>query len=148
MIEVCRVLKALVDRGAIEVGTDVGHAGSRSQPRSGSHSASASSAADAALSSMTSLLEAEEPYAPLPSGDGSEGEAEAEAVAGPVGRLDRSRRPVPDAFAGADNPPVVHADRAVGTGIGADPTESTDAATGDDSQDRGALLRLFSALKE
>jgi hypothetical protein len=145
MIEVCRGLKALIDRGAIEVGTDMGRADLRSHGGSGSQSVASSTA--------TSLLDPSEPYAPAAGGADSEVEAvaavEAEAVAaGLVSRLSRARRPVPDAFAGADDSPVIHADFSVDPGHGSGPTESSESATGDDSQDRGALLRLFSALKE
>ncbi len=157
LIEVCRILKELVERGAAEVGSDLGPP----QPRL------ARRTRDSAGATVTNVLEPEAPYAPPAeptalaasrSGDGGETNAATDAAehaladvaaavgenrpdggavaAGLAARGARSRRTVPDVFA-ADEPQTTATDA---------PGEADES--GESAPDRGALLRLFSALKE
>jgi len=65
--------------------------------------------------------------------------------------MTKNRRAVPDAFAsGADADPAdgPAASGAPPEALPASPATEAGSASGDAPQDRGALLRLFSALKE
>jgi hypothetical protein len=123
MMDVCRQVKELVDRGAIEVGAGVKPGTRDAHP--------------------TGQIDVVEPYAPATTAADAIAAAEAANVvaAGLVNRMTRKRASVPDVFASeADEPSP-----ASGT-VTADADDTEDAQ--DASQDRGALLRLFSGLKE
>ena len=167
VIQVCRLLKELADRGAIEVGTDMGRPGVATEEPTERGRRGRGDAA-------SSPIDPSEPYAPgaettarttgmavagSPSGVAAVAAAanaiaaaEADAIAaGLASRMTRSRRPVPDAFAGADEAPTERDGAA--TSQAATSEEATAEAAKESepeegSQDRGALLRLFSALKE
>jgi hypothetical protein len=137
MIEVCRSLKDLVDRGAIEVGADLGMPYTRVpdlRVERGRH------AHDVDTTDPSAHIDVLEPYAPVTVAADSIAAAEAaDAVAaGLVSRMTRPRRSVPDVFAGADEP-------SPGSEAAASSSEPEPA---DVPQDRSALLRLFSGLKE
>lgn len=207
VIQVCRLVKDLAERGAIDIGTDM----ARPENRVGAPAAAEGKVeVDVVLDPPTELspalarperdaasvghLAPSEPYAPsaAPSassttaptasstpargaGGGSGGDrnvsagqagvaavsaaasavaaAEAEAIAaGLVSRMARSRRGAPDGD--GDSQPTERgrtaAESAGGeaaVGVAATEAASVDSG-GESSQDRGALLRLFSALKE
>jgi Domain of unknown function (DUF4388) len=176
MLDVCRDLKGLVDRGALELGADLA-------VRDASAGASADDAvvpadrpagSDAAPERAyrdpdtvgISLLDPSEPYAPdaehLVSAQGMAVAAEVDAVAAEaetvaadiVDRMARSRHPVPDVFANvgeaSGNAAVDSAVDPATNGSRADVTErvATTTEAEDAAPDRGALLRLFSALKD
>ena len=165
VIEVCRLLKDLVDRGAIEVGADLTLPESRTNGRTAPTvaptpvPAPAAPAADADAASSTSRLDASEPYAPMASESAAATKspvgvaavvAEADAIAAGLVNRARSRRSAPDAFSGADGPSGDAALAALADLTADVPVaESTSAAAeASPDHDRGALLRLFSALKE
>jgi Domain of unknown function (DUF4388) len=147
MMDVCRDLKGLVDRGAVEIGAEV-----------------------PVVPATVSLLEPSEPYAPdaddfVTAEAVAAAAADADAVAaGIVSRMARPRLSTPDVFAGADEVPA-DAVPSVGIDVTRGVTVSADAVTSgsqvsaadggeaateaeEAAPDRGALLRLFSALKE
>lgn len=147
MIEICRTLKELVDRGAIEIGAFGDRATSEARVARGYSRPGAAAAAH---------IEVVEPYAPAspPSPAAAEISATADAIAALerddataaaeadvvaneiVTRMSKGRRSVPDVFAeGDDDTPGV--DVVIG-----------ESEADDVPQDRGALLRLFSALKD
>ena len=141
MMEVCRDLKGLVDRGAVEIGAEVAPPEARLKPATGT-SIGLHDLADTTLS----LLEPSEPYAP-----------DADAVAARiVSRMARARPSVPDVFASADELPddVAAAVTLDGEATTPAPDPATAGSGGAGTEpdepppDRGALLRLFSALKE
>jgi hypothetical protein len=146
MMTVCRALKDLVDRGAVEVGVDlarrippasaplvrpvlVSSAGTQTDEPTGDTGVFA----EAAAADLVAAAEAEEAAADL------------------VGRMARTRPATPDAFAEPDESPT---ERAV---MVTEDEEMAQVAArefagqsndGEAAPDRGALLRLFSALKE
>ncbi len=163
MIEVCRDLKGLVDRGAVEIGVDVvPEPAAVPDVRPTSAGAAAGpvgvGAVEAAASEMLSEMAAEVPsevYAPdsddfVTAEAAAEAAADADAVAaGIVSRMGRSRLSVPDVFPSDDGPGDAGAAGTVLTEVAA-AADSGRAATEPEeaAPDRGALLRLFSALKE
>jgi hypothetical protein len=178
MIEVCRDLKGLVDRGAVEIGVDLvpeitavpevaavpevpspaevdGSAGSSSEVPS---EVPAGRRRDRRDRSGGSALEPAEPYAPeahTPDSDdfvtaeaAAEAAADADAVAaGIVSRMARSRLSVPDVFPSDDDADEAGAALAEIAAAAADRGGAATSAE-EAAPDRGALLRLFSALKE
>jgi hypothetical protein len=160
MIEVCRTVADLVDRGAIEVGG----AGGVPELRLDSGRRGREASTPGALHP----IEAIEPYAPLSDAvttavdaiaaveaDDAMAAAEADAVAaGLVSRMTKNRRAIPDAFASgpdedaADFDPATRPDDEVPEVLADSPATEAESAPDDAQQDRGALLRLFSALKE
>lgn len=166
MIEVCRTVADLVDRGAIEVGgtIDSGKSGEvpevRIEPgRRGR---------EAATPGPLHALEATEPYAPVSDAvtnavdaiaavEAADAIAAAEAdavAAGLVSRMTKNRRAIPDVFASGSDEEAADSDEATGPAapvpevLPASPATEAGSASDDAQQDRGALLRLFSALKE
>ena len=160
MIELCRSLKDLVDRGAIEIGTDFEVPAARSgalieigAPYAPEDKAPRHREFEAVATAVDAIAAAEAADAAA--------DAEADAVAaGLVNRMSRSRRPVPDVFADSDadsdldtddRDEVRDSDESPSvdrpTAAAAD-TPAADDDASDVPQDRGALLRLFSALKE
>lgn len=148
MIEICRTVKELVDRGAIEIGGFGDRASSEARVARGHKRPGAGAAAH---------IEVVEPYAPAspPSPVAAEISATADAIAALerddataaaeadvvasdlVTRMSKGRRSVPDVFADGDDDETSDVDVVIG-----------EAETDDVPQDRGALLRLFSALKD
>lgn len=171
MIEVCRTLKDLVDRGAIEVGAEVGSA---SEPARADGAAPipevrvergrrrGAAASSSPASQPGSHIEVEEPYAPVSDavttavGAIAEAEAadalataEADAVAaGLVSRMTQARRSVPDVFPADEPTGGAETEAVAAEPAGPSGSSERDAASDDVPPDRGALLRLFSALKE
>jgi Domain of unknown function (DUF4388) len=187
MMEVCRDLKGLVDRGAVEIGAAVPddratveiHVPEGRVPEGrAAAEPTTNGVRRGAPESTVSLLEPSEPYAPdayvpeadefVTAEDAAAAAADADAVAaGIVRRMARSRTSMPDVFASHDDQPTEvpvtgaaatagisathagepHADATMNTAKAADRAE---AATDPEEAlpDRGALLRLFSALKE
>jgi hypothetical protein len=174
MMEVCRDLKGLVDRGALEIGAAVPDG--RSAVDVGTAASDALTAPEPRpavphpdlADTIVSRLEPSQPYAPdaytpdaddfVTAEDAAAAAADADAVAaGIVSRMARSRSALPDVFASGDDHPADAAD-AEGAGVLTEvpatvPATAADrggaAADADESApDRGALLRLFSALKE
>jgi hypothetical protein len=185
MLDVCRDLKGLVDRGALELGVDlaVPDGSAAVGAVAGAGAVGGVVAAGRAHGSDdgpehayrdpdtigTSLLDPSEPYAPdaadaehLVSAPGMAVAAEVDALAaeadtvaaGIVDRMARSRNAVPDVFATRSE---ASGDAVVGSAVDpavngrpADVTErgAVTTATEDVAPDRGALLRLFSALKD
>jgi len=157
MMEVCRDLKGLVDRGAVEIGAEVAPPEARLKPATGT-SIGLHDLADTTLS----LLEPSEPYAPdaddyVTVEAAAEAAADADAVAArSVSRMARARPSVPDVFASADELPddVAAAVTLDGEATTPAPDPATAGSGGAGTEpdepppDRGALLRLFSALKE
>jgi hypothetical protein len=161
MMEVCHDLKGLVDRGAVEIGAavreplkvaDVIEIRTAPEVRT---SAVHHDLADATVS----LLEPSEPYAPesddfVTAEAAAEAAANADAVAaGIVSRMARARLSTPDVFASGDEAPGDIASGSVADGpaeVVVTTADSGESATGPEeaAPDRGALLRLFSALKE
>ena len=154
MIEVCRDLKGLVDRGAIEGGVDLVATEVRTDRRP----------RPVAEAAPAHPIEPTAPWAPDVDDAISVAEVEAAAIeadavaAGLVSRMTRSRPSVPDVFADdSDAEPVADEPSeegdAVPVSVAADSdaggrASEVDPSQADASQDRGALLRLFSALKE
>jgi hypothetical protein len=146
MMQVCRDLKGLVDRGAVEIGAEVVPAAA-GRGESGHHGVDPSSSGHASR-----LLDHSEPYAPdaddlAASGSGAvaaagavlaagadaiaaeadAATAEADAVAaGIVTRMTRSRRSVPDVFANGDDSAVGDGSPAGDVSVRADGVASTD----------------------
>ena len=152
MIQVCRDLKGLVDRGAIEVGVDVAVAAPSAVPAPDPTPVVANEAASArAQPAAAHAIEPTPPYAPEADEAISVAEVHAAAVeadavaAGLVSHMTRSRPSTPDVFAveAAEIDDEIAALAVTRTSAEADAASAADA-----SQDRGALLRLFSALKE
>jgi hypothetical protein len=165
MMEVCRDLKGLIDRGALEIGAavpddrptvEIAAAAAESRPPE-SHRDLADT--------TVSLLEPSEPYAPEPfapdaddfvtAEDAATAAADADAVAaGIVSRMARSRPSVADVFASRDDQPADLPGGEAGAGVLTEvPATTADRGgaatdTEETAPDRGALLRLFSALKE
>jgi Domain of unknown function (DUF4388) len=167
MMEVCREIKGLVERGAVEIGADLARADMRLERGSrdaGGHGSDAvvelSGAGDdegfgAGVGAgagnagrpvrLSAVADDADRSAESPdfATDAGAIAAEAEAVAaGIVSRMTRTGHATPDAFAGAEDPDG-EAPRGTSERTAPDP-----GAAGDPSQDRGALLRLFSGLKE
>ena len=164
MIEVCRTVADLVDRGAIEVGGPAEMPEVRVEPGHRRH--------EAASPGPSHHIEVKEPYAPVSDAVTSAVDAiaaaeaadaiaaaEADAVAaGLVSRMTKNRRAVPDAFAsGSDPDPAAGSEATAAPAapaapvpdvLPASPATEAGSASDDVPQDRGALLRLFSALKE
>jgi hypothetical protein len=173
MLDVCRDLKGLVDRGALELGVDLAlpdvSAGAAT-PADSSAVAPEHAYRDPEPVGI-SLLDASEPYAPVAvraepvaSAQGMAVAAEVDAVAAEaetvaadiVDRMARTRQPLPDVFAtvaevsghGAVDAVDAAVDPAM-SGRREDVTERGATTTeAEAAPDRGALLRLFSALKD
>jgi hypothetical protein len=150
MVEVCRTLEELIERGAIEVAA----VESTRDPAIPDARVERGRRRAEAVPPEHAHIDVEEPYAPdsdavttavdaIAEAEAADALATAEAdavAAGLVSRMTRNRGAVPDVFASDPEGPAGPAAEpgAVGPGAAAD----------DVPQDRGALLRLFSALKE
>ncbi|MDQ1468062.1 MAG: hypothetical protein QOH10_2477 [Actinomycetota bacterium] len=154
VIEVCRALKGLADRGAIEVGTTFAGMDTRADLTDRAVGRGHRGEAPGSMA-----IDPLEPYAPVATDGGAETDDERDTAAEPVSRPARARRPVPDVFAAveelsarADAPPAEAGGDSASTGNDSpdvDPASAEDETSpGDTTQDRGALLRLFSALKD
>lgn len=177
LMQVCRDLKSLIDRGAVEVAAEVGadRVPADNRTERGHHPVSG------AASAAANHLEPSEPYAPgVEDGAAMLSEVAADAAAaaeagavaaaaevsavagGALKGMNRPRRSVPDVFATGEDPDAGPAPSADPVNVDApdpepDPVADEPAAAppaavepdpGAAAQDRGALLRLFSALKE
>jgi hypothetical protein len=175
MMDVCRDLKGLVDRGAVEIGAEVpvpphvAETAVAAVPEVAGVAAGRTTGAHRDPADATvRLLEPSEPYAPGADDfvtAAAEAAADADAVAaGIVSRMARTRLTTPDVFASGDDVPddaipSAGSDTAGGVTVNADAVTSGSQVSAADSggaateaeeaaPDRGALLRLFSALKE
>ncbi len=163
VIQVCRLVKDLAERGAIDIGTDMARPENRKI---------AEGEVEVVLDPPTELSPARALPEREPAAVGHVGQAgvaavtaatdavaaaEAEAIAaGLVSRMARSRRGATDG--GGDPQPTERGptaaesaggDTAAGLVVTVAATEAAGGDSGGEgSQDRGALLRLFSALKE
>ncbi|MBV9919913.1 MAG: DUF4388 domain-containing protein [Pseudonocardia sp.] len=155
LIEGCRLVKHLVDRGAVEVTTERGPAAAPPAPSTPTTVAdvrpSGRDERRAALEAATAgILDAAEPYAP----EAIEPEPVAAAVVREPAPQPLVREPAPQPVVRepvipdpvvrpslAVEPEPVAVPEPVGARVAVDPVEEP-------SSDRGALLRLFSALKE
>jgi hypothetical protein len=167
MIEVCRMVADLVDRGAIEVGGPAELPEVRVEPGRRRREGPAHGSASPGTASPGTLhqIEVKQPYAPvsdavttavdaIAAAEAADAIATAEAdavAAGLVSRMTKNRRALPDAFASgsdADAADGSEPDGVPSEALPASPATGAGSASVDAPQDRGALLRLFSALKE
>ena len=138
VITVCRALKDLVDRGAVEVGVDL----ARRVPAAVAPTAVTAPVEPVADTGVFAEVGAADLVAA----------AEAEEIAADlVSRMARTRPATPDAFAETDESPTKRAVAVTEEEEMAEVVAREFAGQSDDGEsapDRGALLRLFSALKE
>ena len=138
VLQVCRLVKDLVDRGAIDIGTDLARPENRM----------------AVPAETESELETEVEVEVVldPPTEMSPGRARRGREAASVSQLAPSEPYAPSAAPSASQAGVAAVSAAADAVAAAEAEAASEVASGDSggdgSQDRGALLRLFSALKE